>query len=127
MEMSQVNTLGKSHETIQQSYSFKRLMADVLGETDFWAHVNRGQPRARPHFPPTQPTSGHQPKQLLFVAVDNWNTCLAAARFSRLSIVSTLQNIVITPPLICSSPSSPPDPINSPLIEINEFRRPLID
>jgi len=30
-----VNTLGKSHETIQQSYSFKRLMADVLGETDF--------------------------------------------------------------------------------------------
>ena len=35
MEMSQVNTLGKSHETIQQSYSFKRLMADVLGETDF--------------------------------------------------------------------------------------------
>jgi len=30
-----VNTLGKSHETIQQSYSFKRLMADVLGETEF--------------------------------------------------------------------------------------------
>jgi len=30
-----VNTLGKSHENIQQSYSFKRLMADVLGETDF--------------------------------------------------------------------------------------------
>merc|ERR1712071_300622 len=30
-----VNTLGKAHETIQQSYSFKRLMADVLGETEF--------------------------------------------------------------------------------------------
>jgi hypothetical protein len=30
-----VNTLGLPHEKIQQSYSFKRLMADVLGETDF--------------------------------------------------------------------------------------------
>lgn len=31
----QVN-IGGEKEKIQQSYSFKRLMADVLGETDFW-------------------------------------------------------------------------------------------
>lgn len=31
----QVNVMGLEKEKIQQSYSFKRLMADVLGETDF--------------------------------------------------------------------------------------------
>ncbi|XP_046440653.1 uncharacterized protein LOC124191462 isoform X3 [Daphnia pulex] len=30
-----VNSMGLEKEKIQQSYSFKRLMADVLGETDF--------------------------------------------------------------------------------------------
>ncbi|KZS04702.1 PDZ and LIM domain protein 3 [Daphnia magna] len=30
-----VNVMGLEKEKIQQSYSFKRLMADVLGETDF--------------------------------------------------------------------------------------------
>lgn len=33
--MLQVNSMGLEKEKIQQSYSFKRLMADVLGETDF--------------------------------------------------------------------------------------------
>jgi hypothetical protein len=32
---TQVNVMGLEKEKIQQSYSFKRLMADVLGETDF--------------------------------------------------------------------------------------------
>lgn len=35
MHFIQVNVMGSEKEKIQQSYSFKRLMADVLGETDF--------------------------------------------------------------------------------------------
>lgn len=33
--MMQVNVMGMEKEKIAQSHSFKRLMADVLGETDF--------------------------------------------------------------------------------------------
>lgn len=31
-----MNALGESNDTIHQSYSFKRLMNSVLGETDYW-------------------------------------------------------------------------------------------
>jgi len=60
--------LGKSHENIQQSYSFKRLMADVLGETDFWRNnlledKKQKKFKRQRHPPHTKPTETKKKSQ----------------------------------------------------------------